>query len=98
MEQKPLITILFGSTATGNFKENSDIDLFLITNSEIKVNEAENYSESQTGIKINSFQLTFSEFQNQLKLREDKTFSSAIKSGYPLTNYITYYQEVLNGY
>lgn len=98
LEQKPLIIILFGSTATGNFKESSDIDLFLITNSEVQTHEAENYSESQTGIKINSFQLTFSEFKNQLKLKEDKTFLSAIKSGYPLTNHITYYQEVLNGY
>lgn len=98
LEQKPLITILFGSTATGNFRENSDIDLFLITNSEIQTQKAEKHSESQTGIKINTFQLTFREFQNQIKLKQDKTLLSAIKSGYPLTNHITYYQEVLNGY
>lgn len=96
LEQKPLITILFGSTATENFRENSDIDLFLITNSKIQTQEAEKYSESQTGIKINTFQLTFKEFQNQIKLKQDKTLLSAIKSGYPLTNHITYYKEVLS--
>src|SRR6056297_1827866 len=84
LEQKPLITILFGSTATGNFNEDSDIDLFLITNSGINTQEAEKYSESQTGIKINSFQSILKEFKDNLKLEQDETLSSAIESGYPM--------------
>ena len=91
LDKKPLIVILFGSTAQEKFTKNSDLDLLLIVNTKIIVKKAEEYSEAQTGIRINSFQINF---QN-LKKTEDKLVLSAINTGYPLTNHIKFYEETL---
>jgi len=95
LEIKPLIVVLFGSTAKGNFAKNSDVDLLLIVNEKIQTSKAEDYSESQTGIKINILQISHKNFVNELKLKEDNVLQSAIETGYPISNHIKYYQEVL---
>jgi len=92
---KPLAVILFGSSAKGNFSKNSDIDLLLIVNEKIKTKIAEDYSESQTGIKINILQVNYKDFVNELKIKEDKVIQSALETGYPIFNPLFYYQEVL---
>ncbi len=91
LKEKPLIVVLFGSTAQGNYTKDSDLDLVLIVNRKINTNESEEYSETQTGIRINSFQIKFSE----LDKIKDKVILSAINTGYPLTNHIKFYEEVL---
>lgn len=96
LENQPLITLLFGSTAKNNFREDSDIDLLLITNGKINLKKAKDFSESQTGIKISSFQISFEEFKEELKLKKDKVIQSAIETGYPIENSIKFYSEVLN--
>lgn len=95
LEIKPIMAVLFGSTAKGTFSKNSDIDLLLIFNQKIKTSGAEDYSESQTGIKINILQIVYSDFVKELKIKKDKVIQSAIETGYPIFNSITYYQEVL---
>lgn len=95
LKEKPLITVLFGSTAKENFTKESDVDLLLIVNRKIQTKDAEDYADAQTGIRINCFQVEYKNFSKELKLKEDFTIQSAINSGYPLTNYMLYYSLVL---
>lgn len=91
----PIIVILFGSSAKMNYKNDSDIDLLLIVNEKIKVSKSEKNSEAQTGLKISAIQISYKDFKKELKNKEDEVIQSAINSGYPLTNHIMYYEEVL---
>lgn len=95
LEEKPIIAILFGSTAKQLHQKNSDVDLFLIVNKRIETKEAENYVDAQTGIKISSFQIKYSDFLNELKMKKDNVLQSAINTGYPVLNPIKYYEEIL---
>ena len=91
----PLIAILFGSTAKENFNDNSDIDLFLITNRKIDDGKSKDYSESQKGIEINGFQIRLKDFESDIQLKKDKVLQAAIKTGYPISNMHLFYQNVL---
>lgn len=97
LKEKPLIAFVFGSTAKGTFKENSDLDLLLITNSKINTEEAEKNAEALTGIRISTFQMRLESFSKELKLKEDPVIQSAIASGYPVLNNIYYYEVLYNG-
>ena len=44
LQEKPIITLLFGSTAKETFRKDSDIDLFLIVNKKIDVNTSKDYA------------------------------------------------------
>lgn len=94
LKEKPVLVILFGSTAKETFKESSDIDLLIITNQKISAKEAEKEAYAVTSIKISTFQMTYPHFQKELKLKEDAVVQSALFSGYPIYNPITYYEEV----
>lgn len=96
LKEKPIIAVLFGSTAKKNYKDNSDVDILLIVNKKIDTKEAEEYSDAQTAIKISSIQIAISEFKNELKLKDDKVIQSAINTGYPITNHIEYYRMICN--
>lgn len=96
LPEKPVIIFLFGSTAKGTYKENSDIDLLIITNRKIDTKNAEHYAESLTGIRISTFQISIAEFAKELKIKEDHVIQAAITSGYPITNHIYYYEVVYN--
>ena len=95
LPEKPLITVLFGSTAKRINRKDSDIDLLLIVNRKIEVSRAESYAESQTAINVNSFQITWKDFLNEIKIKQDKVIQSALNSGYPISNNVLFYQEVL---
>ncbi|MBU1129440.1 MAG: nucleotidyltransferase domain-containing protein [Nanoarchaeota archaeon] len=94
---KPIFVVLFGSTAKGTFRNNSDLDFLEVYNSKPKNNEAPKYVESQTGIKINSFQLTEKQFKEELRTEKDKTISSAINTGFPVFNQKHYWSLIYNG-
>ena len=96
LKDKPLIMVLFGSTAKGTFAQNSDIDILLIVNNKIHAGGAENYTESQTGIKINCLQVNIFDFINELKIKSDKVIQSALNSGYPIFNHLYFYEVFLN--
>lgn len=93
--EKPIIVIVFGSTAKEKYSDNSDIDLLLIVNKKISVEKAESSAEAQTGIRVSSIQMGYGQFRKELKIKEDHVIASAVFSGYPVTNHITYYEEVL---
>lgn len=96
LKEKPIITLLFGSTATETFKKNSDIDLLLIMNKKGNVDESEKYVDAQTGIKVNCLQVSFNEFIREIRLKQDKVMQSALNNGYPIFNNIYFYEVYLN--
>ena len=97
LQEKPLIVILFGSTAKETFRKDSDIDLLLIVNKKIEIDKAKDYVDAQIGIKINCFQITYEEFKREIKLKEDKVIQSALNTGYPIFNQMLFYEVYLNG-
>lgn len=85
---KPSLAILFGSTAKGNFKKQSDIDLLLVYNSKIKdTNEEIKEVASRYGVKISAITFEFKE----LDIKND-TIKHIIKTGYPLVGHIYFYE------
>lgn len=95
LKNKPILIILFGSTAKETFKDDSDIDIITVFNKKTNNDDAINYSEAQTGIKINEFQLTYNEFIKEIKMKQDNVIQSGIETGYPIYNHLFFY-EVLN--
>ncbi len=96
LSEKPVFAILFGSTAKETFKPDSDIDILLISNRKIKTDAAEREADALCAIKISTFQMQYSAFIRELKMKEDPVVQSAIFSGYPLINHVLYYGVLRN--
>jgi len=96
LPEKPVFAILFGSTAKGTYKEDSDIDILIITNNKISPEKAEKEADALTAMKISTFQITYKDFLIDLKMKDDKVVQSAIQTGYPLINHIQYYEVLYN--
>ena len=94
LPEKPVFAILFGSTAKGTYKNDSDIDVLLVTNNKINAEQAEKEANALTAIRMSTFQITHKDFLTDLKMKEDKVVQSAIASGYPLINHIQYYEGI----
>lgn len=95
---KPIIALIFGSTAKGTFGKESDIDILLIFNrkeSDDKKLKAD--IEAVTGAKIQTFIIDFDYFKEQILKEEDKVITHAIKTGFAITGFDKFYKEVLNG-
>ena len=96
LPEQPIFAILFGSTAKGTAKEESDVDILIITNKKIQTKEAEKEADVLYAIKVSTFQMVYKDFLNELKLKEDMVVQSAIKTGFPLLNHIAYYEALYN--
>ncbi len=98
IKTKPLIAVIFGSTAKGTFRKESDIDILLIFNKkEAMDKKLKEDIEAITGIKIQTFIIDFDYFKEQVLKEEDKVITHAIKTGFPITGNDKFYKEVLNG-
>ncbi|MBI3036058.1 nucleotidyltransferase domain-containing protein [Candidatus Woesearchaeota archaeon] len=95
LENKPLLLIIFGSTAKGSFKEDSDLDLFEIFSIKKDV-KAEKLVEAQTGVHIQVFRLSEKDFLNEIITKNDKVLQSAINSGFPAFNQKYFYEVIFN--
>lgn len=96
LKNKPILIILFGSTAKETHTAESDIDLLVIFNKKTNNVEAIKYVEAQTGIKISEFQLTYNEFIKEIKMKQDNVIQSALETGYPIYNNLFYYEVLFN--
>ena len=96
LQEKPVFAVLFGSTAKGTYREDSDIDMLIVTNRKIDASGAEKEAEALTAMRISTFQMALKGFLTELKLKEEHVIQSAIASGFPLINHIAYY-EALHG-
>jgi len=97
MKVKPLIVLIFGSTAKGTFEKESDIDILLVFNEK----EADNPKikkeiEAITGIRIQTFIMDFDYFKEQMLKKEDNVVVHAIKTGFVVSGHNIFYKEVLN--
>lgn len=97
LQEKPVMVVLFGSTAKETFRKDSDIDLLLIVNKKINVEEAKHHTDALTGIRISIFQISYKNFLKELKLKEDHVIQSALNTGYPIYNQMLFYEVYLNG-
>lgn len=98
LQIKPLIALLFGSTAKGTFGKESDIDILLIYNKkELEDKKLKKDIEATTGIKIQTFIINWDYFKDQIMREEDKVITHAIKTGFPITGNDKFYKEILNG-
>ena len=95
LKEKPIVVILFGSTAKRTFRDDSDIDLITVFNTKTNTKDAIKYAEAQTGIRVSEFQLTYKQFIQELKLKQDKVIQAGIETGYPVYNQL-YFQEIKN--
>lgn len=92
---RPEMAILFGSTAKGNFKNESDIDLLLYYNTSEKwhENEIKNIS-SRYEVPINPVIVQNTDTKNP-------TIKHIFKTGFPVTGHIYFYEifyhEILGG-
>ena len=94
---KPLITLVFGSTAKGTFSKESDIDILLIYNKkESQDKKLKEDIESITGVRIQTFIIDFPYFKEQILKQEDKVIIHAIKTGFVISGFESFYKEVLN--
>ncbi len=96
LQKKPLFLILFGSTAKGTYRKDSDVDILEVVYSRTDNKKTISYVESQTGIRISVFQLTVKDFERELVGKKDKVVQSALNTGFPIFNEKYYYEEVYN--
>jgi len=96
IEAKPLIVLIFGSTAKGTFRKESDIDLLLIYNKKDSENkELKKEIEAITGTNIQTFIIELDYFKEQLLKQEDNVIIHAIKTGFVIVGHYLFYKEIL---
>lgn len=96
LEKKPLLVIVFGSTAKETFRKNSDIDILQVSSAKNDNKEAIKYVEAQTGLRLQVLSLTEEQFKKELKMKEDYVVQSALATGFPVFNAKYYYQAMAN--
>jgi len=94
LKKKPLLVIVFGSTAKETFRKDSDIDILKISSAKDKDEEAKDYVDAQTGLKLQVLDLTEEQFKKELKMKEDYVVQSALKTGFPIFNAKYYYEAI----
>ncbi len=89
---KPLLAVVFGSTAKGNFKKDSDIDLLLVCSPKSKdaIDKIQDIG-SRHGVKINAITA------NLLKEGAyNDTIKHILKTGYPIAGHEYFYSAFKN--
>ncbi len=96
LPEPPIFAIMFGSTAKETYKEDSDIDILIVTRVRIDTHKAEKEADALHAMKISTFQISFKDFIKEIKLKEDPVVQSALNTGYPLINHVYYYEVLHN--
>ena len=97
LEQKPLITIIFGSYAKGNYTKNSDLDIFLVfqnINNEKQIEGEAKKISMRSNIRINPIYIDYLTFKKNL-LDKNHSFSNEIKNKIVILNGVEYYYELI---
>ncbi|MBI4159423.1 nucleotidyltransferase domain-containing protein [Candidatus Woesearchaeota archaeon] len=93
---KPLIILIFGSTAKKTYTKKSDIDILLIYNKkEEEDKKLKKDIEATTGLNIQTFIIDYDYFKEQLLKKEDNLIIHAIKTGFVITGGYYFYKEIL---
>ena len=97
LEIKPLLTIIFGSYAKGNYNKESDIDILLVFQKLENVKEIENTARRismRTGTKISPIYLEYKNFEKNF-LDKNHDFSKEIRQDVIIVNGIEFYYALL---
>lgn len=96
LPEKPLIALIFGSFAKGNYTDNSDIDILLvfqkITNQSAIENTAKRVS-MRTNTKISSVYVDYGSFERNF-LNRNHTFSNELRQNVIILLGIEHYYEL----
>jgi DNA-binding transcriptional ArsR family regulator len=96
IQAKPLIALVFGSTADKTFKKGSDVDIALIYNKKERRDEKlAREIEGMTGIAIQTFIYEYDYFLSQLKMQEDSVLLSAVETCFVVEGHHLFYKAVL---
>ncbi|MEK6941179.1 MAG: nucleotidyltransferase domain-containing protein [Nanoarchaeota archaeon] len=82
LEEKPLIALIFGSYAKGNYTKESDIDILLVFQNVTKQINIENTAKRismRTNTKINPVYVNYREFEKNF-LNKEHEFSNEIRN------------------
>ena len=95
----PYFVFLFGSTAGGNYRKESDIDIITVCESVGKEFVRMNLDlcfdiKAVRGIKVSSIVMPKDEFVREMNNRENYALQSALDSGFPVFGNLTYYDVV----
>ena len=91
LETKPVITIIFGSYAKGNYTKESDLDVLLVFNRiEKEIGEKTKLVNSRYSVEISPVYLTWKEFQNKFFDMKD-VFMREIRENKIIVNGIEYW-------
>ena len=94
LEKKPLLAIVFGSTAKQTFNDESDIDILEVYQQKSDNKQAIKSTESLTGVHIQTFQVLEKDFNKDLLEKKDHVLQSAINTGFPVFNKEFFYEEI----
>jgi len=97
LEEKPLISLIFGSYAKGNYTKTSDLDLLLVfqkLRNEKQIEETAKRIGMRTNVKINPIYISYSQFKRDF-LNKNHNFSNEIRNKIIIINGIEYYYELL---
>jgi len=97
LEKKPILLVVFGSTAKGTYRKDSDIDILGVFPGKYNDESVIKYVNSQTSMKIQTFKITEEQFKEDLVNKKDKVIQSALETGFPVFNEKYFYQEIYNG-
>ncbi|MFW6220776.1 MAG: helix-turn-helix domain-containing protein [Nanoarchaeota archaeon] len=92
LKEKPLIAVVFGSTAKDTFNDDSDLDIIIIANKKLDIKKAKSHAEALTSIKMQIFQIKEDNFYKELKMKEDNVIQSGINTGFPVFNNKYFYE------
>jgi predicted nucleotidyltransferase len=92
LPEPPVFAVVFGSTAKENYRDESDIDILIVTRKRIDSAGAEKEADALNAMKVSTFQMTFKDFKKELKLKDDMVIQSALGTGYPVLNHMHYYE------
>ena len=100
MQEKPLIALVFGSFAKGNYTGNSDIDVLLVFQKIINQADIENTAKRigmRTNTKITPVYVDYGQFEKNF-LNKNHEFSNEIRQNVIILAGIEHYYRLLWGF
>jgi len=97
LDKKPILLVVFGSTAKGTYRKDSDIDLLVVFPEKYNDEKVINFVNSQTGMKLQTFKINEEQFKEELESKKDKVIGSALETGFPAFNEKYFYEVMYNG-
>ncbi|MFH1506257.1 MAG: nucleotidyltransferase domain-containing protein [archaeon] len=95
LKHKPILLIVFGSTAKNNFTEESDIDILEVSNAK-EDEKAKKHVSAITAQNLQIFRINETRFYKELKTKEENLIQIALKTGFPAFNKEYFYQLIYN--